>query len=147
MRDFFSHSSEETLNIGVEFGKTLKANDIICLTGDLAAGKTTFVKGVVLGAANYSPDLVHSPTFVYLNIYQADQTIYHFDLYRLRDLEEFLNMGFEDALFAGGICCIEWSERIVSLLPAHCQFVSLNHVTPTCRQISLQMRDRVDVLK
>ncbi len=133
-----SKSVEETIQIGIQFGKSLNPNDIVCLKGDLAAGKTTFIKGIVMGAGDYLPDHVISPTFVYLNIYKGSKTIYHFDLYRLKGVDEFLEMGFEDLLFAGGICCIEWSERIESLIPPHCRIVTLSHVEENSRRIEIQ---------
>ena len=88
-----------------------------------AAGKTTFIKGLIHAAAQIASSEVQSPTFNYLNIYEGRKTIYHFDLYRLRDRDEFLSMGFDEFFDAGGICCIEWSERIepsVACAPNHC---------------------------
>lgn len=138
MVHYLSHSPEETLQLGFEFGQTLKANDVVCLIGELGAGKTTFIKGLVAGAAHYPSEKVQSPTFVYLNIYKGEKVIYHFDLYRLKDTEAFLSMGFEDYLMEGGICCVEWSERISSLLPSTCLFVTLRHVAEDKRQISME---------
>lgn len=120
-------SPEETMAFGVWLGKRLPIHSILCLEGELAAGKTTLMKGLALGAANVNPEAVNSPTFVYLNIYEGSKTIYHFDLYRLHDAEEFLGMGFEEMLFSGGICCIEWAERIEELLPSHSIRIKLQH--------------------
>lgn len=139
MVHYLSHSPEETLQVGFEFGQTLKENDVVCLIGELGAGKTTFIKGLVAGVANYPSEKVQSPTFVYLNIYKGHKTIHHFDLYRLKDIEAFLSMGFEDYLSGGGICCIEWSERIASLLPSTCLFVTLRHVAEDKRQITIDV--------
>jgi tRNA threonylcarbamoyladenosine biosynthesis protein TsaE len=91
---------------------------VVCLRGDLGAGKTQLVKGIVEGATSVLAEQVSSPTFVYLNVYPGPRTVYHFDLYRLHDCDEFLSMGFEEYLSAGGICCIEWPERILELLPS-----------------------------
>ena len=113
-------TAEETMAFAREFSSRLRPNDVLCFFGDLGSGKTTFIKGLVEGASGYSADAVGSPTFTYLNIYTGPrQVVFHFDLYRLRDVDEFLSMGFDEYMNAGGICCIEWSERIAELLPAH----------------------------
>lgn len=131
-----SHSEDETLSIGEAFGRTLSPNSIVCFFGDLGAGKTTFIKGVAAGRG-YPIDLVNSPTFVYLNIYKAMTPIYHFDLYRLHDADEFLSMGFDELLFGEGICCIEWSERISPILPAHTIRVEMTHQNEEIRRIEI----------
>lgn len=106
------------MDFAKSFGSKLKPNDVLCFFGDLGSGKTTFIKGLVEGATGLSAHAVSSPTFTYLNIYTGtQQVVYHFDLYRLRDVDEFLSMGFDEYMTASGICCIEWSERIVDLLP------------------------------
>lgn len=147
MLQYLSHSSEETIAIGYEFGSKLKSRDIVCFTGELAAGKTTFIKGLVAGATGYSQDRVNSPTFVYLNIYTGTQTVYHFDLYRLKDVNEFLNMGFDDFMHSNGICCIEWAERITPLLPKECLVVSMSHGDNDTRLITIQARENIQNLK
>jgi len=87
--------------------------------------------------AKEKPISVNSPTFVYLNIYEGSKSIYHFDLYRLHGVDEFLSMGFDEYLFAGGICCIEWSERIEVLLPPDCICVRISHEAEECRRIAI----------
>lgn len=129
-------SLTETFDLSRSFGAQLKPGSIICFFGDLGAGKTTFIKGLVHGVSGFPPEEVTSPTFTYLNIYQGNSlTVYHFDLYRLRDAEEFLTMGFEDYLYAGGICCIEWSERIRDLLPPEVIVVKISHLEQEAREI------------
>ena len=115
------------MEYGYLLGKRLAPNAVICFFGDLAAGKTTFIKGLVAGAAGIDSSLIQSPTFTYLHIYQGTLDIYHFDLYRLRDTDEFIAMGFDEYFEADGICCIEWSERISTCLPSHCIQVFLTH--------------------
>ena len=118
-----SQSSEETRLIGLEVGKKLKPGSILALFGELGAGKTTFVEGVVEGVLGRSIP-IDSPTFTYLNIYE--NKVFHFDLYRLKSAEQFLEMGFEEFLFAG-VACIEWSERIEELLPPETVRIRLEH--------------------
>ena len=134
---YLSLSAEETIALGHTFGQTLPNNSVVCFFGDLAAGKTTFIKGLVEGITKKSKDEVISPTFVYLNIYPGNPTVYHFDLYRLRDADEFLSMGFDELFFAQGICCIEWSERINALLPSNAIRIELKHQGINTRRITI----------
>jgi tRNA threonylcarbamoyladenosine biosynthesis protein TsaE len=137
-RLLISHSDNETLALGRELGQRLTCNSVVCFFGDLAAGKTTFIKGLVEGAAGYPQENVSSPTFVFLNIYQGQKVIYHFDLYRLQGIDEFLSMGFDEFFTADGICCIEWSERIESLLPPNCIRIMLKHMGDDTRHILIE---------
>lgn len=130
-------SPEEMVAWGRELGKALPLGSIVCLHGDLGAGKTTLVKGIVEGAAGIDAHHVNSPTFVYLNIYEGVKTVYHFDLYRLHDEEEFLGMGFEEALFGEGIACIEWPSRIEKLIPQEALHIWLRHLEEGKREASL----------
>jgi len=130
-------SAEETMHLGYQMGQHLPDGSVVCLFGNLGAGKTTFIKGLAAGAAGLNPQQIHSPTFVYLNIYNGSRSVYHFDLYRLRDADEFLSLGFDEMLFAQGVCCIEWSERIKELLPPHCIQVTLEHVNENIRSIRI----------
>lgn len=134
---FISHSDEETKAFGRSIGEQLDTSSVLCFFGDLGAGKTTLIKGIVAGATGISPDEVNSPTFVYLNIHKGSKTVYHFDLYRLRDADEFLSMGFDEYFFAGGICCVEWSEKIEPLLPPDCMRVVMKHAGEHTREITL----------
>lgn len=138
MEEYFSHSPAETFNLGQKLGSTLGPNTVVCFFGDLAAGKTTFIKGLITGATLINPDTIQSPTFTYLHIYEGKKTIYHFDLYRLRDIDEFLSMGFDEYFDAGGICCVEWSERIASYLPRQCIQITMEHAGEDNRKITIQ---------
>lgn len=137
MEQYISHSAHNTQSFAHSLGLALPINSIVCLFGDLAAGKTTFIKGLAQGAAEIDPLEVQSPTFTYLHIYEGKKTIYHFDLYRLRDIDEFLSMGFDEYFEAGGICCIEWSERIASYLPADCIQIYMEHAEGDQRIIKM----------
>lgn len=125
--EFITNSEEETFELGLSLGKKLHSGSIIALYGDLAAGKTTFVKGVASGVGGINSSEINSPTFNFLNIYEGLNSFYHFDLYRLKNQDEFLQMGFDEYLEAGGICCIEWAERMHMLLPEKRLDVSINH--------------------
>ncbi len=131
-----SKSAEETFAIGSHLGLSLPSLSVICFFGDLGAGKTTLIKGMA-SALGIDPLFVQSPTFTYLNIYEGSKKIYHFDLYRLRDVDEFLSMGFDEFFGLDGICCIEWSERIASYLPADCLKISIDHLQGDCRLVNI----------
>lgn len=132
-----SHSPEETFEFARKWGETLPEGAVLCFFGDLAAGKTTFIKGVVLGASDYPAEWVSSPTFVYLNIYEGRRVIYHFDLYRLTGEEQFLSMGFDQYLHSSGITCLEWSEKIASIIPANAYRITLTPLSETERKIEI----------
>ena len=115
MKKIISNSEEETKLIGRKFAKDLKKGDVIVLTGDLGSGKTKFTEGVLqfFGLENE----ISSPTFNIVNEYvNRDVNVYHFDVYRLEDEDEFYAIGGEE-YFERGICLIEWGEMIESALP------------------------------
>ncbi len=118
-------SLEETIEIGKRMASLIYPNSILALSGDLGAGKTTLVQGLALGLQITDP--IQSPTFVYMNQYSGTIPLFHFDLYRMKNEGDFLGMGFEEYFEAGGICAIEWPEKIPSLLPARTLFLSLSH--------------------
>ena len=114
MQDFNSYSEEETIEFAKNYASTLEKNKIIILCGDLGSGKTKFVQGI-LRFFNLE-DEISSPTFTIVNEYINDNnSIYHFDLYRLEDIDEFYAIGGEE-YFSKGICIFEWGELIEPLL-------------------------------
>jgi tRNA threonylcarbamoyladenosine biosynthesis protein TsaE len=143
MQQFLSRSPSETFELGRKLGEELPVPAVVCLFGELAAGKTTFIKGLVSGAAQIDPSSVHSPTFTYLHIYEGQKKVYHFDLYRLRDTDEFLSMGFDEYFEAEGICCIEWSERIAAYIPQNSLIVTLEHMQGDQRLIKIERKEHV----
>ena len=115
MKKIISNSEEETKLIGRKFAKDLKKGDVIVLTGDLGSGKTKCTEGVLqfFGLENE----ISSPTFNIVNEYvNRDVNVYHFDVYRLEDEDEFYAIGGEE-YFEKGICLVEWGEMIESALP------------------------------
>lgn len=115
MEKYITNSEEETKKFAKEFAKKLKVGDVIVLTGDLGSGKTKFVEGVL---SNFGlENEISSPTFTIVNEYKKDDiNIYHFDVYRLEDSDEFFAIGGEE-YFSKGICLIEWGELIEDILP------------------------------
>ena len=115
MDTFVAKNEQDTINFAEKFAKKLKVGDIIVLSGELGSGKTKFVQGVLKHFG--LEDEISSPTFTIVNEYNAGEiNIYHFDVYRLEDSDEFYAMG-GDELFSTGICLIEWGEMIEDILP------------------------------
>ena len=124
-RVVFLSSPEEMIAYGKQLAATLPPGSILALSGDLGAGKTTFVQGLALGLQIDQP--VQSPTFIYFNQYEGEKPLFHFDLYRMKGPQDFLGMGFDEYFEAEGICAIEWPERIASLLPKRAMRISFSH--------------------
>jgi len=106
---------EDTDRFGRRLGQLAQPGDVICLNGDLGAGKTTLSKSVGLGLE--VEDYITSPTFTIINEYEGRLPLYHFDVYRLNDGEELYDLGVEDYFYGNGVCIIEWAENIQDYLP------------------------------
>lgn len=113
---FITKSRQQTIQLGQRLGKLLQKGDIIAMTGTLAAGKTTITKGIALALG--VQEEVTSPTFCLVSEYQGKSLpLYHIDAYRLEGDSDFIDIGAEDFLYGGGVCVIEWSERLKDSLP------------------------------
>lgn len=111
-----SCSANDTMQLGSRLGKLCKAGDVILLNGDLGVGKTVFSKGLGKGLGITEP--ISSPTFTILQVYEEGRIpFYHFDVYRISDLEEMEEIGYEDYFYGEGVCLIEWAEQIQEILP------------------------------
>lgn len=116
MQKFHSESDSQTIKIAERIAKTLSPGTVVCLFGEMGVGKTVFTNGLcrAMGVSDY----VSSPTFTVVNEYDGDGfPIYHFDMYRIEDEDELLEIGFEEYLNSGGICIIEWPENVINSLP------------------------------
>jgi tRNA threonylcarbamoyladenosine biosynthesis protein TsaE len=111
---YISKSYNDTINIAKEFAKGLKPFNIILMTGDLGAGKTSFVNGILEGLGFFNG--ASSPTFTIVNEYPSNPPINHFDLYRIKDEDELFEIGFVEYLESGKINIIEWAENAKSIL-------------------------------
>ena len=109
-----SFSPADTELVAKELAKQLKIGDVVCLDGDLGAGKTAFTKGLCAALGVLEP--VYSPTYTIINNYDAEFPIYHIDAYRIEDIDEMYEIGFEECI-NNGICVIEWSCVISDILP------------------------------
>ena len=113
-----TRSPEETFQFGEKLGREAKQGQIYTLNGDLGTGKTVFTQGFAAGLGITEP--VNSPTFTIVQIYEEGRMpFYHFDVYRIGDVEEMDEIGYEDCFYGEGVCLIEWAELIEEILPEH----------------------------
>ena len=135
--DFCSRGPQQTRSIGMRLGGALQAGDVICLQGDLGAGKTTFVQGIAKGWGSLDP--VSSPTFVIVNVYRrADRSqLFHMDAYRLDSTPEAEELDL-DSMLAAGPLLIEWPERINGLVPNERLWVQLAHIDEEEREMKFK---------
>ena len=136
MKRILSTSPQQTRELGQKLGKLLQPGDLLCLQGDLGAGKTTFTQGLAEGWGSVDP--VSSPTFVMVNLYRAQDgtPLYHMDAYRIESLPEAAQIGIDDML-AEGALILEWPERIEALLPTERIWLTLTHISETEREIAI----------
>ena len=138
--DMMSLSPEQTLRLGIRLGKLLKAGMLLCLAGDMGAGKTTFI--YTLCQILEVEDVVSSPTFSIINEYRFTDngqpaSVYHMDLYRLQDEEEAIRAGVEDCLYSGHYCFVEWPEKSPDLFPEATVYVSVEVIDAQTRKIEI----------
>lgn len=110
-----SSSAEETFEFARRFSTELSPGTVICMYGDLGAGKTLFAKGIASGLG--IEDNVSSPTFTIVNEYIGNIPFYHFDVYRISDPDEMYETGYDEYISGDGVCLIEWAELIEDILP------------------------------
>lgn len=112
-----SASPEATMLIGERLGQVLKPGDVVCLYGELGAGKTIFIKGLARGLGVGQQERVRSPTFALIHQYRGRIPLYHFDLFRLGRAEELLELGYKEFFYGDGAVAIEWAEKGLECLP------------------------------
>ncbi|MCD8348343.1 MAG: tRNA (adenosine(37)-N6)-threonylcarbamoyltransferase complex ATPase subunit type 1 TsaE [Lachnospiraceae bacterium] len=119
-----TNSEQETFFVGQRLGEEARPGQIIALDGDLGVGKTILTKGLAAGLGITEP--VSSPTFTIVQIYEEGRLpLYHFDVYRIGDIEEMEEIGYEDYFYGNGICLIEWANLIEELLPPQTVYISI----------------------
>ncbi len=120
-----TNSYKETFEVGYKLGEKAKKGDIYCLNGDLGAGKTVFSQGFAAGLGVKEP--VNSPTFTIIQIYEDGRLpLYHFDVYRIGDISEMDETGYEDYFYGEGVTLIEWASLIEDIIPPEAVQISIN---------------------
>jgi len=139
--DFISRSPEQTRRIGIRLGGLLKSGDLLCLEGELGAGKTTLVQGIAQGWGAFDP--VSSPTFVLVNMYRraGGGNFFHMDAYRIESSSEGEELDLVTMLNEG-LLLIEWADRIQDILPDERLWVKLEHVSEEHRQLRFAARGK-----
>ncbi len=128
-----TNSEQETDRLGRQVAGELCPGMVLGLVGPVGAGKTRIVKAIA-EALGVDPDEVSSPTFVLIQEYAGRIPLYHFDTYRLGDLEEFLDLGAEELMAGDGVCLIEWAGRVQEVLPADTLWIEIRPLSPTARE-------------
>lgn len=121
--EYLSHSPEETEQLGEQLSRTLRPGSVVAYRGDLCMGKTAFTRGLARGLG--CTCRVTSPTFTIVNEYSGALPLFHFDMYRLDSSDDLFDIGWEDYLSRGGVCAVEWSERVEDALPDDTLWVSI----------------------
>lgn len=124
MKVIETYSAEETYELGRQLGQQAQAGAVYTLIGDLGVGKTVLTQGVAAGLGIEEP--VNSPTFTIVQVYEEGRLpFYHFDVYRIGDVEEMDEIGYEDYFYGGGVCLIEWANLIEEILPSEYKKVTI----------------------
>jgi tRNA threonylcarbamoyladenosine biosynthesis protein TsaE len=131
-----SNSPEETFSLAEELGRKISDYSVIALYGDLGAGKTIFTKGLARGLG--IDEDITSPTFSLMESYEGDKPLYHFDLYRIENLNEFENLRFEEYWESKGVSVIEWPEKAGDLLPENRINVFIEYINESMREITVE---------
>lgn len=137
--EHISCNEAETHRIGQHLGMSAQAGSTLALSGNLGAGKTRLAKAVAVGLGVNSED-VTSPTFVLVQEYAGRLPVYHFDTYRLKDVDEFLDLGAEELLYGRGVCLVEWADRVADALPVDCLHLHIEAIAPTERELRFTAR-------
>jgi tRNA threonylcarbamoyladenosine biosynthesis protein TsaE len=146
MSVYLTNSPEETERVGERLAAALKPGSVVVLYGGLGAGKTCFTRGLMRGLA--VADAITSPTYTIINTYQGTLSgigpigIRHIDAYRLRDADDFVNIGGEELLAGNGICIVEWPGRIKPCLPEDAIPVVIGLKTGDKREIRIDLEDK-----
>ncbi|CDF57507.1 tRNA (adenosine(37)-N6)-threonylcarbamoyltransferase complex ATPase subunit type 1 TsaE [Thermobrachium celere] len=136
MKTVVTNSERETFELGYKIGSILKKGDVISLNGDLGAGKTHLTKGIAAGLG--VEDYITSPTFTIVNEYMGRLPLYHFDVYRIDDIYEMYEIGFEEYLYGDGVCVVEWGDMVEELLPKDKIYIYIKKLDDNVREVQIE---------
>jgi len=132
-----SESADETFALGVAVGKEAGEGDVFALSGELGAGKTCFTGGLARGIGVDENYAITSPTFTLINEYPGRCRFYHFDVYRLNQIDELIDLGYDEYISAKGVVAIEWAEKIKNALPDDTIKVNFAYIDENKRMIRI----------
>jgi tRNA threonylcarbamoyladenosine biosynthesis protein TsaE len=135
---FITHSAAQTRNLGFKLGQLLEANDWIGLSGDLGAGKTCFTQGLARGIGVDQNVPIVSPTFTIAQTYPGRIPLAHLDLYRVSTLHELADIGYEELYEGGGVCVVEWCERVRETIPRQGLLIRLEILDASTRRLRMR---------
>ena len=130
-----TNDEDETVQEGKKLGQRLAPGDVVALFGGLGAGKTAFTRGLAVGLG--VTETVSSPTFTIVNEYPGDIPLFHFDMYRLESDGELFDIGWDDYLERGGVCAVEWSEKVPSAFPPDAILVKIDILGDNRRRMEI----------
>lgn len=137
-----SNSVNQTMQLGIRLSRLLNKGSIICLFGEFGSGKTVLVKGIAKGLG-VNPRCIISPSFVLMRQHKSKIPLNHFDFYRLKDLKQILDIGYEEFIYSGAISAIEWADRLKGYLPGEYLEIRLEVSGENKRLIKLKARGKL----
>lgn len=139
--DIITHTAEETGSLAGKLAPLLRPRDVLILQGELGSGKTEFVRGLAVALGHQAGE-VHSPTYTIVNEYLGPKPLFHFDLYRISDPEELIEIGWDDYLERDGLVVVEWGEKAAHLLPDEYYLLHFEIVDESHRRIAIGVEKR-----
>lgn len=127
----------ETIVFGRKLGMLLSPGDVVALVGELGAGKTTLVKGLVQGLGVTDKRVVKSPTFSLVHSYNGRIPVYHFDAYRLEDARQMLDIGSDEMIYGNGVAIVEWADKVSECLPKEYLKITLTAISENERKLEI----------
>ena len=137
--EVLTNSEEETFRWAKKLGTSARRGSVFALYGDLGAGKTIIAKGIAKGLG--IEEDITSPTFILLEIYPNDIPLYHFDLYRIENVDELESLNFEEYWEGEGVSVIEWAERADAILPQNTVRINIEWISSNARRIVIEFTD------
>ncbi|MBA7654947.1 tRNA threonylcarbamoyladenosine biosynthesis protein TsaE [subsurface metagenome] len=144
-------SAKETIRLGKKIGKLLRPGDVVALIGKLGSGKTTLTQGLAKGLGVKKKNYVTSPSFTLIKEHKGRMPLYHIDLYRIDNLKEVYDLGYEEYFYGEGVTIIEWAKKVRRLLPEEVLIINLEIIDENRRRIEFipkgkHYRDIIDKL-